>query len=148
MFSLSGDVLGINTFKWFTHSDGRGAEGLGFAIPMTTVYPQVLRLEQGVFVEELRFEVRAGQEISKPWNMRTGARLEFDFEAHLDIDVRFHDPDGLEVARWDRTFSGRANITAGKNGTYTLVFDNSFSWLTTKFVNLFYELESLEGAIR
>jgi hypothetical protein len=148
MFSLSGDVIGITTFKWITHSDGTGAEGLGFAIPATTAYAQLLELEQGVFVGELTFEVRAGQEMSLPWDMRTGARLEFAFEANLDIDVRFHDPDGLELARWDRTFSGRAAIGARKNGTYTLVFDNSFSWLTTKVVNLFYEFESLVGAIR
>ena len=79
MLSRSGHVLGVNTFKWITHSDGTVAEGLGFAIPATTVYPQVLWLEQGVFVEEVGFEVPAGQEFPIPWEMRTGAKLTFDF---------------------------------------------------------------------
>ena len=148
MFSMSGDVIGINTFKWFTHSDGRAAEGLGFAIPVSTVYPEVLRLEQGVFAGEFAFEVHAGQEFPIPWDMRTGAKLRFEFSSDLDINFRIVGPADLELARSERTFSESGDFTADKAGTYTLIFDNSFSWLTSKLVSLVYMFESLGGAIR
>ena len=41
MLSLSGEILGINTFRYNESQSGRPAEGLGFAISGTTVQQQI-----------------------------------------------------------------------------------------------------------
>lgn len=50
VFSLSGEVVSIATFKEFVHLDGRQAEALGFAIPANTVVSQLPALRAGASV--------------------------------------------------------------------------------------------------
>ena len=140
MFSLTGEVVGINTFKRFQHSDGRGAEGLGFAISAATVQQQVSRLGEGVFVEELDFEVRAGEEFQFSRPLLSGSRLRYDFTSDLDINLRIYGPDGSELSSQDRTFSADGTISADIEGNYTLLWDNSFSLFANKVVTLSYAL--------
>ena len=141
MFSLAGEVLGINTFKYFEHTDGRAAEGLGFAIPVSTVREQVARLEKGVFAEDITLDVSPGQEIPITFGLRVGSSLAFRFQSSTDVNFRLHDPLGAEIVRSDRTLAERGTLVADTEGTYTLVFDNSFSFFTNKIVNLSYVLE-------
>ena len=140
MFSLTGEVVGINTFKRFQHSDGRGAEALGFAIPAATVQEQVSRLREGVFVAVSNFEVEAGEEFQFSFPLLSGSRLRYDFTSDLDINFRIYSPDGSELSSQDRTFSAGGTITADTEGVYTLLWDNSFSLFTDKVVTLSYAL--------
>ena len=48
MFSLSGKILGINTFKYEETQSGRPVEGLGFAIPASMVEERVAVLRRVV----------------------------------------------------------------------------------------------------
>ncbi len=48
MFSLSGKILGINTFKYEETQSGRPVEGLGFAIPASVVEERVAVLRRVV----------------------------------------------------------------------------------------------------
>ena len=132
MFSLTGEVVGINTFKQFQHSDGRGAEALGFAIPAATVQEQVSRLREGVFVEGFAFEVKAGEEVPISFSLLSGSRLRYDFTSDLDINFRIYGPDGSELSSQVQTFSAGGTITADTEGVYTLLWDNSFSLFTDK----------------
>ena len=92
MFSLNGQVVGINTFKQFQHSDGRSAEALGFAIPVGTVREQIDRLGQGVFVEEFVFEVKPWEEYPIEFYLQTGTRLAYKFESDTDVNFRIYGP--------------------------------------------------------
>ena len=47
MLSLSGEILGINTFRYDESQSGRPTEGLGFAISGTTVQQQIPTLLAG-----------------------------------------------------------------------------------------------------
>ena len=47
MLSMSGKILGINTFRYEETESGRPAEGLGFAVSGTTVQQQVPTLQAG-----------------------------------------------------------------------------------------------------
>ena len=49
MFLLTGEVIGINTFKEFFSADGRPTEGLGFAVSETTIRNQLLSLKSGSY---------------------------------------------------------------------------------------------------
>ena len=141
MFSLMGEVLGINTFKWFEHSDGRDAEALGFAIPAATVQEQVSRLQEGARAEEFAFEVKAGEEALLILDLQAGSSLRYEFTSDLDINFRIYGPDGSELLRWDRTFSADGTIMADTDGVYTLLWDNTFSVFTSKEVTLAYAIE-------
>ena len=140
MFSLTGEVVGINTFKQFQHSDGRGAEALGFAIPAATVQEQVSRLREGVYVEGFDFEVQAREEVPISFSLLSGSRLRYDFTSDLDINFRIYGPDGSALSSQERTFSADGTITADTEGVYTLLWDNSFSLFTDKVVKLSYAL--------
>ena len=131
MFSLNGQVIGINTFK----SAVVNVESQGFAIPVGTVREQVTRLEQGVF--EFGFEV-------KPWNvypiefyLQTGAKLTYKFQSDSDVNFRIYDPDGVELLFLERVFSAERTFTAKSNGIYTLEWDNRFSIFTSKNVRFY-----------
>ena len=141
MFSLTGEVVGINTFKEFEHPDGRAAEALGFAIPAETVREQVSRLREGVFVEELVFEVKAGEEFPLTFQLFAGESLQYAFVSELDLYFRVYGPDGSELLRSDRTFSADGTIMADTDGAYTLLWDNTFSIFTSKEVTLAYAIE-------
>ena len=141
MFSLSGEIIGINTFKMLKHPDGSGAERLAFAIPAPRVREHVLSLENGLIVDQIAFEVLAGEEHLLQFDMNDGAMLDFGFESDLDINFRVYGPDQSELLSRDRIEFGSWYISADLDGTYTLLFDNSFSLFTSKHVTFDFRLE-------
>ena len=67
--------------------------------------------------------------------------MEFSFDADLDINVRLVSPMGAELVRWDRVeYLNNRGFTATVTGVHSLRFDNSFSILTAKNVNLRYRV--------
>ena len=73
--------------------------------------------------------------------MTTGSRLEYQFRSDLDIDVRLLDPMGAKLVGWGRVESfSTQSTTATMTGVYALVFDNSFSLMTSKSVDLTYRV--------
>ena len=140
MFSLNGEVVGINTFKQFQHSDGRSAEALGFAIPVETVQEQVARLGQGVFVDEFAFEVKPGRAYPIEFPLQTGTKLTYEFQSDSDVNFRIYGPDGSELLFLERAYSAERTFTANSSGIYTLEWENKYSIFTSKNVHFYYDL--------
>lgn len=70
-------------------------------------------------------------------DLRLGYRLEFDYEADLDLNLRLIDPRGNRIGNWARiTVLNRYTHAAESSGIYELVFDNEFSLFTPKTVDL------------
>ena len=70
-------------------------------------------------------------------DLRPGYRLEFDFKADLDLNLRLIDPRGNRIGNWARiTILNRYIYAAESSGIYELVFDNEFSLFTPKTVDL------------
>ena len=86
------------------------------------------------------FKVGAGEEYSVNIGMTEGARFEFQFRSDLDIDVKLLGPFDNNIGNWPRVESLTADIVAEVTGVHTLVFDNSFSLITGKLVNLTYRV--------
>ena len=92
------------------------------------------------------FKVSSGSEYRVTLGMTAGSKLEFNFRSDLDINVRLLDPTGDSLGSWDRV--DRLNgisTTAETEGVYILVFDNSFSILTSKAVDLNYRVVPSSG---
>ena len=110
------------------------------AIPVATPTPAPTRTPvptpTSVPFVSTTFKVGAGSATTVSQSMQAGSRIEFQFTADLDINVRLQDPMGAEVGSWDRVTSHGSNFTAAMTGVHQLVFDNSFSFLTAKTVDL------------
>ena len=84
------------------------------------------------------FKVPAGNAYRVTFDMNAGNRLEFAFQADLDINVSFVAPNGHAIGEWARVdqLSGRV-LSTTLTGPHELVFDNSFSLFTSKSVTLY-----------
>ncbi len=73
--------------------------------------------------------------------MRAGSRVEFQFDANLDINLRLYDPRGILLTRWDRVdLLSLQRVRADSTGQYRLEFDNSFSLFAPKAVDVTYRV--------
>ena len=72
--------------------------------------------------------------------MTEGARFKFQFRSDLDINVALLDPFGNTLSYLRRADSWSSETTAEATGVHSLVFDNSFSVVTSKSVNLTYRV--------
>lgn len=57
-----------------------------------------------------------------------------------DIDFYVTDPNGNTILRYDRATQTSFSFAASITGTYTMHFDNSFSWFSSKSVTLNYSI--------
>jgi hypothetical protein len=79
------------------------------------------------------------------FNLQTGQKftgtLAISGGSGEDIDFRVVDPSGATIVNLGRVSHGATfEFTAQESGAYTLHFDNSFSLLSTKTVNLTYDI--------
>lgn len=58
------------------------------------------------------------------------------------IDFYVTDPDGNRIVNLGRVSQEEFEFTTQNSGAYTLYFDNSFSWFSSKVVTLSYDFES------
>jgi len=58
-----------------------------------------------------------------------------------DINFQIQDPSGVIITSYSRTTSTSFSFNADKAGTYTMIFDNSFSLITSKRVTLSTNIE-------
>ena len=87
------------------------------------------------------FMVEARSVYTVSLGANAGDKMEFSFDADLDINVRLVSPMGAELVRWDRVeHLNNRGFTATVTGVHSLRFDNSFSILTAKNVNLRYRV--------
>lgn len=86
----------------------------------------------------MSFKVPAGKEYRINFNLPAGATVEYRFKSSLEIDVRFEDPMQNRLASSSRAYNDNNSVTVDSLGTYTLVFDNSFSLFAGKDVDLTY----------
>ena len=92
--------------------------------------------------ETTTFKVPAGNEYRLALPVPAGARIEYKFNADLDINVWLLDPLGNRMVGADRVERASGRGTAKSLGTYVLLFDNSYSLFTGKSVNLTYRVLS------
>jgi hypothetical protein len=59
-----------------------------------------------------------------------------------DINFYVTDPHYVEVLRYDRATHASFSFVATLSGTYTMHFDNSFSWISGKSVTLDYSVKT------
>lgn len=59
-----------------------------------------------------------------------------------DVTFTIQDPNGNTVKSYSHTTSNSFEFTASESGTYKLVFDNTFSLLSSKSVTLDYSVQS------
>ena len=90
--------------------------------------------------KNVSFKVPAGDEYRVRFNMPEGARVEYRFRSDLDIDAWLENPLGNRISGADRVYNDSGDVTADTVGSYTLVFDNSFSLFASKSVNLTYRV--------
>ena len=86
------------------------------------------------------FKVEAGSVYTVSLGANAGDKIDLSFDADLDINVRLVSPIGTELSSWDRVEQLKWNFTAMDTGVHSLRFDNSFSWLTAKNVDLRYRV--------
>jgi hypothetical protein len=64
-----------------------------------------------------------------------------------DINLIIQEPDGSIVATYTQITSSSFSFTASQKGTYKLIFDNTFSLLTSKSVTLDYSVNSPSSSL-
>ena len=84
------------------------------------------------------FTVPASQEVVRTVGLSAGDKVSGG--SGNDINFYVTDPDGNTILRYDRATQTSFSFTASTTGTYTLHFDNSFSWFSSKSVTLDYTI--------
>ena len=141
-----GEVVGVNTWRPDLGVSGRRYEGIGYAVSSNELWDSLPALVDGYRVGCYLIAIEAGG--TEIVSLRTveGTSLNYSFKVlddtqsqDLDINLLLLDPNGNVLATEERMKNGRGNLKAEVAGTYTLMFDNSFSWLTLKTVVYSYE---------
>ena len=144
VFSTSGDVVGIATFKEFVHSDGRQAEALGFAIPAPTVMNQLPALRAGAR-STLPTPTPAPRATATPSSNAAGSSGELqhntsdDFVETASVGVSFADfiveatfvnPYSSSEHQWAHGILLRNDGIADDNPEYRVVISSKGRWAT------------------
>ena len=90
--------------------------------------------------ETVSFKVPAGSDYKVNVAMQVGSKMEYRFTGDLDINFELIDPLGAQLGRLSRVEHLNGDVTAAVKGVYTLRFDNSFSLLTSKNIDLTYRV--------
>ena len=92
------------------------------------------------------FKISAGDQYVVNLDMSAGSRLEFRFTSDLDINFQLLGPlRGAPLGNYPRVGQVNHEYVARDSGTHSLVFDNSFSLLTSKSVRLTYRVVPEDG---
>ena len=129
MFSMSGEVIGINTYRTLNSS----SQGQGFAIPADTVRAEIERLRRGSVTDELEFTISRAGAASRTFQMFAGSRLAFSITTNPRVDFRIVATGGKVVFHKENTLFVEGEITSDGTGIYRL------RW-TTKNPNTYIRL--------
>lgn len=96
------------------------------------------------------FTVPTFQEVTRSIGLTNGDRVSgtISVVGGTGNDVNFYvtDPNGNTILSYDRVTQTSFSFSASMTGTYTMHFDNSFSWLSSKSVTLDYSVtKSIAG---
>ena len=145
LINLEGKVVGVNTWRPEIGSDGRRVEGIGYAVSSNELRDSLPLLKDGYqgVCDTVNVSASTFHEISV--RAVEGGSLEYYFHVvegsgeNVDITFVHLDPYGRAVAFEERVKRGEGTLELAE-GTYTLVFDNSFSVLTSKDISFVYEM--------
>ena len=144
VFSTSGDVVGIATFKEFVHSDGRQAEALGFAIPAPTVMSQLPALRAGSR-STLATPTPAPRATATPSSNAAGSSGELQHNTSDDfvesasagvsfadflVEATFVNPYSSSEYQWTHGLLLRDDGIADDNPEYRVVVSSDGRWAT------------------
>ena len=118
MFSLSGEVIGINTFKRV----GVVIEGQGFAIPADTLREEVVRLRHGAVLDELAITLAP---FSRDFLLDRGSTLAFSVSTNSRVDFRIQGPGDQVIFSEDSTLFVEGEFIAEVTGIYRFVWNIS-----------------------
>ncbi len=93
------------------------------------------------------FTVPPFQQVVRTLSLREGDNVvgSFSVSGGSGNDINFYitDPSGLTILRLDRVTYTSFSFSGGISGPYTMHFDNSFSWVSSKSVTLDYSVKTL-----
>ena len=147
MINTKGEVIGVNSWRpEVTLSEGRRIEGIGYAISSNVVQKLLPALRAGYNADCKSLNVPAGESYQLPFDVEAGTEIRYLFvineDEFQDVDVTFSvlDPSGKAVVFDERVKNAEGSMVTRDSGHYTLVFDNSFSLLTSKDITLAYDV--------
>ena len=106
------------------------AKDVGISDPTATPIPT----PTAVPFHTTSFKVGSGSTYELRFDIQAGSTIEFEFASDLDINFRITDPLDNIVYKSDRVFKDEGRVTGRSRGRYTLIFDNGFSFFTSKAV--------------
>ena len=87
---------------------------------------------------QITFKVAAGGSYEIPFDVRVGTEITYRFTADLDVDFRIIDPYDNLLRQASRVESANGSIVAKDEGRHRFIFDNTFSLVTSKTIDLNY----------
>jgi len=102
------------------------------------------------FVKAETFTVPPSQEVTRSIGLANGDKVSGSLSvvggSGNDANFYVTDPNGNTILRYDRVTQSSFSFSASMTGTYTMHFDNSFSWFSSKSVTLDYSVtKSIAG---
>ena len=91
---------------------------------------------------QVTFKVPAGQTYEVAIDVTAGAEITYRFTANLDVNFRIIDPYDNLLRQASRVESANGGIVARDEGRHRFIFDNTFSIVTSKTVDLNYQVKS------
>ena len=142
LVNSQGHVVGINTWVETRTVTGRPLQNINYALStqssdfLDSYLP--FAVDGGIRDSAtLRLPARESYQISV--EVEAGSQIKYWFELRLnDLTFNVIGPDGVARLTETRVESSEGSITADVAGAYTLVFDNEFSLLNAKDVDLVY----------
>lgn len=96
------------------------------------------------------FTVPPSQEVTRSIGLANGDKVSGSLSvvggSGNDVNFYVTDPNGNTILRYDRATQTSFSFSVSTTGTYTMHFDNSFSWFSSKTVTLDYSVtKSIAG---
>ena len=90
---------------------------------------------------QVTFKVEARQIYEVAIDLKPGTEVTYSFTADLDVNFRVIDPYDNVLRQASRVESANGGFVARDEGRHRLIFDNTYSLVTAKTVDLEYQLK-------
>ncbi len=139
LVNQDGEVVGINTWRPDQDTSGRSLQNIGFAQTSDSALDYLPFLMDGGIVDTEYVRLIAGESHQVSLEVEAGSTIEYGFSLRLnDLSFAILEPSGEVLIAESRVEEASGEVNADVTGTYTLVYDNSFSVLNAKDVSLWY----------
>ena len=140
LINAEGKVVGVNTLRPDQTSSGRPIQNIGFAITSNLIRDWLPSLMSGLDADTTSFTVTAGNSHEIPFDVEAGTEVRYSFNTTLNVKFRIIGPAGDIVVDRGRVERAEGMVVADVSGRYALIFDNEFSFLAAKMIELTYTI--------